>query len=135
MFRMRRILATFCLLLCFPLFAIADSFVVSDIRFDGLQRMDLARVLRAFPVKEGDTVDEFGLAQAAKSLFATGFFNDIELTRDGGLLIVALQERPAISKITLEGNKELETDALMDGLKSLGLSEGEVFQRAALERI
>ncbi|MEH6652159.1 MAG: outer membrane protein assembly factor BamA [Motiliproteus sp.] len=132
---MRRILVTACLLMFVPLFAVADSFVVSDIRFDGLQRMDLARVLRAFPIQEGDTVDEFKLAQASKSLFSTGYFNDIELAREDGLLIVRLKERPAISKITLEGNKELETEALMDGLKSLGLSEGEVFQRAALERI
>lgn len=132
---MQRILVSLCLLLCLPLMAAADSFVVSDIRFDGLQRMDLARVLRAFPIKEGDSVDEFALAQASKSLFGTGFFNDIELARDNGLLIVTLKERPAISKITLDGNKELETEALMGGLKSLGLSEGEVFQRAALERI
>ncbi|MFT6917072.1 MAG: outer membrane protein insertion porin family [Motiliproteus sp.] len=132
---MRRILATVCLIFCLPVLALADSFVISDIRFDGLQRMDLGRVLRAFPLKEGDKVDEFRLAEASKALFATGFFNDIELARDGTLLIVKLKERPSISKITLEGNKELETEALMEGLKSLGLSEGEVFQRAALEKI
>jgi outer membrane protein insertion porin family len=132
---MRRILVTVCLIFCLPVLALADSFVISDIRFDGLQRMDLGRVLRAFPLKEGDEVDEFRLAQASKTLFSTGFFNDIELARDGTLLIVKLKERPSISKITLEGNKELETKALMEGLKSLGLSEGEVFQRAALEKI
>ncbi len=132
---MRRILATACLILCLPVWAVADSFIIGDIRFDGLQRIDLGRVLRAFPLKEGDPVDEFRLAQASKALFATGFFNDIELARDGTLLIVKLKERPAISKITLEGNKELETKALMEGLKTLGLSEGEVFQRAALEKI
>ncbi|MEH6469609.1 MAG: outer membrane protein assembly factor BamA [Halopseudomonas sp.] len=132
---MRRILASACLVCFLPVLAFADSFVIDDIRFDGLQRMDLGRVLRAFPLKEGDQVDDFRLAQASKALFATGFFNDIELARDGGLLIVKLQERPAISKISLEGNKELETEALMDGLESLGLKEGEVFQRAALERI
>ena len=132
---MRRIITTACLLLCLPVLAVADTFVISDIRFDGLQRMDLGRVLRDFPLKEGDQVDEFVLAEASRALFATGFFNDIELARDGTLLVVKLKERPAISRITLEGNKELESPALMDGLKSMGLSEGEVFQRAALEKI
>ena len=135
---MRRLIATALLVFCAlpaPLTAVADSFQVDDIRFDGLQRMDLGRVLRDFPIKQGESVDEFRLAQAAKQLFATGFFNDIQLARDAGVLIVKLQERPAVSRITLEGNKELESDALMDGLRQQGLSEGEVFQRAALERI
>ncbi|WP_421866845.1 outer membrane protein assembly factor BamA [Motiliproteus sp.] len=132
---MRRQLATALLLLSFPLMAIADSFVVEDIRFDGLQRMQLGRVLSIFPIKEGDQVDEFILAKATRALFASGYFNDVQLARDGDLLIVRLSERPAISRINIEGNKEIKEEGLKQGLAGLGLVEGEVFQRQALEKI
>ncbi|HEY5717372.1 MAG TPA: POTRA domain-containing protein, partial [Motiliproteus sp.] len=108
---------------------------MSDIRIDGLKRIDLGAVLRALAIDVGEMVDPYRLGRASQSLFATGYFNDIQLFRDGELLIVKVTERPAISKIELEGNKAIETDALMDGLKKLGLAEGEVFQRAALEKI
>ncbi|RDE18519.1 outer membrane protein assembly factor BamA [Motiliproteus coralliicola] len=132
---MRRQLATALLLLSFPLMAFADSFVVEDIRFDGLQRMQLGRVLSIFPIQEGDQVDEFSLAKATRALFSSGYFNDVQLARDGNLLIVRLTERPAISRITIEGNKEVKTEGLKEGLAGLGLVEGEVFQRAALDKI
>ena len=132
---MRRKLALILLLTSLSCVARAEPFAVSDIRVDGLQRIDLGAVLRALAVDVGESVDAYRLSQASQSLFATGFFNDIQLYRDDGVLVVKVTERPAISKIELEGNKAIETDALMDGLKNLGLAEGEVFQRAALERI
>ncbi|WP_207061751.1 outer membrane protein assembly factor BamA [Motiliproteus sp. SC1-56] len=132
---MRRRLALLWILLLLPLAALADSFKVNDIRIDGLQRIDLGTVFAAFPVDVGETVDEFRLSKAARALFATGYFNDIRLARDGNVLIVKVQERPALSKIEIEGNDVIETDKLLDGLKNLGLAEGEVFQRATLERI
>ncbi len=132
---MRRKLALLLISLFFPVALWADSFTVSDIRVDGLRRLDLGTVFRAFPVDVGDQVDEFRLADASRKLFATGYFNDVRLLRDGGVLIVKVQERPALSKITITGNKVLETEPLLEGLKDLGLQEGEVFQRATLERI
>ncbi|WP_210397014.1 outer membrane protein assembly factor BamA [Motiliproteus sediminis] len=132
---MKRKLALILLLTGLSCFVQAAPFQVSDIRVDGLQRIDLGAVLRAFAVDIGEEVDEFRLARASKSLFATGYFNDIQLYRDGSVLVVKVLERPALSKIEIDGNKALETDALMDGLKNMGLAEGEVFQRAALERI
>ncbi|MEH6626301.1 MAG: outer membrane protein assembly factor BamA [Motiliproteus sp.] len=132
---MRRKLALLLISLLFPVALWADSFTVSDIRVDGLQRLDLGTVFRALPVDVGDQVDEFRLADASRKLFATGYFNDVRLLRDGGTLIIRVKERPSLSKITIKGNKVLETEPLLEGLKGLGLQEGEVFQRATLERI
>ncbi|MCW8885423.1 MAG: outer membrane protein assembly factor BamA [Motiliproteus sp.] len=132
---MRRKLTLLLIGILFPVALWADSFQVSDIRVDGLRRLDLGTVFRAFPVDVGDQVDSRGLADAARTLFASGYFNDIQLLRDGDLLIVRVKERPALSNITIEGNKVIETEPLLEGLKDLGLQEGEVFQRATLERI
>ncbi len=132
---MKRNLVVLVLALFLSVQAYAETFSVSDIRVDGLQRVELGTVLRAFPVKVGERVDQYRLASASRELFATGLFNDIRLLRDGALLIVDVEERPALSRIEIKGNKVIETPALQDGLKSLGLTEGEVFQRATLERI
>jgi len=80
-------------------------------------------------------VDEAELAGAIKDLFRTGLFTDIEASRDGGVLILTVRERPSITSIEIEGNKNIETDMLMDALSGAGLEEGQVFRRATLERL
>ena len=70
---------------------------------------------------------------AARSLFATGNFDDIQIGRDSNVLVVVVAERPSISEINIDGNKAIETEALLDGLKGAGLAVGQVFQRSTLE--
>ncbi len=113
----------------------ADSFHVEDIRVDGLQRISHGAVFRAFGIEVGDSVNDQQLAEASRRLFQTSYFNDIQLLRDDNVLVIRVTERPSISQIKIEGNDAIETEALLNGLSSLGLSEGEVFQRATLEKI
>lgn len=113
----------------------ADEFTVSDIEVEGLQRVSAGTVFSAFPVNIGEPVDEVELAGAIKDLFRTGLFTDIQASRDGGVLILNVQERPSITSIDIEGNKNIESDMLLDALSSAGLEEGQVFRRATLERL
>lgn len=120
------------LLLVAPLVT-AQSFVISDIRVEGLQRISAGTVFAALPVGVGDTVDARSIRAATRSLFATGNFDDIRIGQDGNVLVVVVTERPSISEINIEGNKAIETEALLEGLKGAGLSVGQVFQRSTLE--
>ena len=122
----------FCLL---STLAKGDEFYVSDIRAEGLQRVSAKAVFNALPINIGDLVDEAALRRAMRQLFRTGNFSDLSLEREGDVLIVKVVERPSISKIELEGNKTIDEEALLEGLKQSGLAEGEVFRRANLERI
>lgn len=115
--------------------ALADEFTVSDIEVEGLQRVSAGTVFSAFPVSIGETVDQLELAAAIKDLFRTGLFTDIEASRDNSVLILTVRERPSITSIEIEGNKNIETPMLMDALASAGLQEGQVFRRATLERL
>lgn len=108
-------------------------FVVSDIRVEGLQRIAAGSVFAAMPIGVGDVANGASLRTTARSLFATGNFDDIRLGRDGNVLVVVVAERPSISEITIDGNKAIETEALLDGLKGAGLAVGQVFQRSTLE--
>ncbi|XKH01285.1 outer membrane protein assembly factor BamA [Marinobacter nauticus] len=115
--------------------ALADEFTVADIEVEGLQRVSAGSVFSAFPVNIGEQLDETALASAIKELFRSGLFTDIEASREGGVLILTVKERPSISSIEIEGNKNIETEILMDALAGAGLEEGQVFQRATLERL
>src|SRR5690554_7958235 len=115
--------------------ALADVFTVADIEVEGLQRVSAGSVFAGLPVNIGEQIDETRLAAAIKDLFGTGLFTDIQASRDGGVLILTVKERPSISSIEIEGNKNIETDMLMDALSGAGLQEGQVFRRATLERL
>ncbi|MFL1406193.1 outer membrane protein assembly factor BamA [Marinobacter sp. M1N3S26] len=115
--------------------AAAEEFTVADIEVEGLQRVSAGNVFSAFPVGIGESLSEQELAEAIRALFRTGLFTDIEAYRDEGTLILAVQERPAIASIEIEGNKNIETEMLMDALAGAGLQEGQVFRRATLERL
>ena len=108
-------------------------FVVSDIRVEGLQRISAGSVFSAMPLGVGDTATGGLIRQSARALFATGNFDDIQIGRDGSVLVIIVAERPSISEINISGNEAIETEALLDGLKGAGLAEGQVFKRSTLE--
>lgn len=111
----------------------ALPFTVGDIRVEGLQRITAGSVFNALPLSVGDTVHSAMLVSAAKTLFRTGNFDDVRFSRDADILVVSVSERPSISEIEIEGNKAIETEALLDGLKGAGLAVGRVFKRSTLE--
>lgn len=115
--------------------AAAESFTVSDIRINGLQRVSAGSVFAALPLNVGDDIDSQRLVEATQQLFKTGFFQDIRLSRDQSVLIVNLTERPSISSIEISGNRAIKKKDLLNGLKKSGLAEGEIFQRATLEGV
>lgn len=113
----------------------AQAFPVTDIRLEGLQRVAPGIVFRNFPVNTGDDIGSKELADAIRRLFDSGYFDDIQVLRDGDALVLQLHERPAISKIRIDGNDVIEDEDLLKGLKESGLQEGDVFKRATLEKI
>lgn len=111
----------------------AENFVVSDIRVEGLQRISAGTVFAAMPLNVGDQADAEVIANTIRSLFQTGNFDDVRIAREGSVLVIQVQERPSISEIKIDGNKQLKTEQLLDGLKKQGLAEGQVFKRSTLE--
>jgi outer membrane protein insertion porin family len=113
----------------------AESFTISDIRVTGLQRVSAGSVFGALPLNVGGEADDRSLVEATRELFKTGFFQDIQLGRDGNVLVISVVERPSISSIEIDGNKAISSEDLLKGLNQSGLAEGEIFQRATLEGV
>jgi len=111
-----------------------EPFVVKDIRVEGLQRTEAGTVFNYLPVKVGDKLSEERAAQAIRALYATGFFKDVRLEVDSNVLVVVVDERPAIGSIEFEGNSAFDSDNLRKGLRDAGIVESRILDRALLER-
>lgn len=111
-----------------------DPFVVRDIRVEGIQRTEAGTVFSYLPVKVGDTLTNDMAAQAIKSLFGTGFFKDVRLEVEGGVLVVMIEERPAIASLEFTGTKAFDKENLRKGLREVGLSESRIFDRSLVDR-
>ena len=113
----------------------AESFVVEDIRIRGLQRVALGAALTYIPVRVGDTIDETQIRQSIRSLYSSTHFNNVVVKREGGTLIFDVSERPTISAIDLDGNKELKDEQLVESLNEQGIVEGEPLDLTTIAQI
>ena len=111
-----------------------EPFAVKDIRVEGIQRTEAGTVFSYLPVKVGDTLSDEKAAQSIKALFATGFFKDVRIEIDKDVMVVVVQERPAIAKLDFVGMKEFEKDVIVKALKETGIADGRIFDRALLEK-
>jgi outer membrane protein insertion porin family len=112
----------------------APSFIVRDIRVEGIQRTEAGTVFSYLPVKVGESFDDEKASQAIKTLFATGFFKDVRIETEGDVLIVIVDERPAIAQVDFIGVKEFDKDQLKKGLREVGLAESRIFDKALLDK-
>lgn len=111
-----------------------EPFAVKDIRVEGIQRTEAGTVFGYLPVKVGETLTEEKAAASIKALFATGFFKDVRIEVDGNVMVIVVQERPAIAQIDFVGLKEFEKDVILKALKEVGIADGRIFDRALLDK-
>ena len=111
-----------------------EPFVIKDIRVEGLQRTEPGTVFNYLPVEVGDVMSDEKASQAIKSLYNTGFFKDVRIEADGNVLVVTVQERAAVAKIDFSGNKSFPSDKILEGLKQIGISEGQIFDKSQLDK-
>ena len=111
-----------------------DPFVIKDIRVEGLQRTEAGTVFSYLPVRVGDTMSDEKAAETIRALFATGFFRDVAVESDGDVLVVVVQERPSIAQVDFTGVKEFDKDTLNKAMRSIGLTEGRIFDRGIADR-
>ncbi|MGC1728084.1 MAG: outer membrane protein assembly factor BamA [Steroidobacteraceae bacterium] len=115
--------------------ATAASFTVGDIRVEGLQRVSEGTVYNYLPINIGDHLTPERVREAVRALYATGFFRDVQMRRDGNTLVVVVLERPSIESFEITGNKDIKTEDLQKSLRGVGLATGKIFDRSVLEDV
>jgi len=111
-----------------------EPFTVRDIRVEGIQRTEAGTVFNYLPVRVGEVFNDEKAAAAIKALYATGFFKDVRIEAEGDVLVVAVEERPAIAAVDFTGTKEFEKDKLRKALKDLGLGESRILDKSLVDR-
>ena len=111
----------------------AEIFQIEDIRVDGLERVSSGTIFSSLTVSVGDTIDSENIRNLTRDLFRLGFFDDIKISRDDGVLIISVSERPAVAKLIIEGNTAIPEETLITSLSDAGLAEGQIFRQAILE--
>ncbi|RJG00867.1 outer membrane protein assembly factor BamA [Noviherbaspirillum sedimenti] len=130
----RRLIAVAAFALCTGQALAAEPFVVKDIRVEGIQRTEAGTVFSYLPVRVGETFTDEKGAAAIKALYATGFFKDVRIEAEGNVLVVMVEERPAIAGVDFSGIKEFDKDQLTKALKEIGLAESRIFDKAMVDR-
>jgi len=117
--------------------ALAESaeFLISDIRVEGLDRISEGTVYTYLPIDVGDSFYPARATQLIRSLYKSDFFETIDIGVDGTDLVVKVKERSAISSITFDGNKAIESKDLSEALKSSGVAKGQVYNRSVVESL
>jgi outer membrane protein insertion porin family len=111
-----------------------DGVVIEDVRVEGLQRIEPGTVFSYLPIRVNDRVNSRSIAESVRALFATGFFQDVRVALDGNVLVISVEERPAIGAVEIIGTKEFDQETLKKALADSGLAEARIFDRALLER-
>lgn len=134
--RLRRLVALLLALgLAIPQAAAFQSFYVEHIEVEGLQRIAVGTVFNYLPMEIGDEMTPETAQEAIRALYQTGFFADVALDRDGNTLVIRVQERPSIADIQISGNRDIETDELLENLRRIDFAQGRTFDRHALEQV
>ena len=118
-----------------PQQAADTDFTVGDIKIEGLQRISEGTVYNYLPVNIGDKLNAQRLREALRALYATGFFRDVALSRDGSTLLITVLERPSLDSVEIKGNKDIKTEDLQKSLRNVGLAAGKTFNRSTLEEV
>jgi outer membrane protein insertion porin family len=130
----RRIIAIAAFALCSSHALAVEPFTVRDIRVEGIQRTEAGTVFSYLPVRVGETFTDEKAAEAIKALYATGFFKDVRIEVEGDVLVVLVEERPAIASVEFSGTKEFDKDQLTRALRDIGLGAGRIYDKALVDR-
>ncbi len=111
------------------------SFIISDIRIEGLERLPDGTLLNYLPVQVGDPLDAEQVVFSIKELYKTGFFADVQLLRDENVLVVRVKERPSIAAVDFSGNSDIDSETLEKELENIGIAQGQIYNRSLLEKL
>ncbi|CAH0444242.1 Outer membrane protein assembly factor BamA [Ralstonia syzygii subsp. syzygii] len=111
-----------------------EPFVIKDIRVEGVQRVEPGTVFGYLPVKVGETFTDDKGAESIRALYNTGFFKDVQIRAEGNVLVVRVEERPAISQLEFIGIKEFDKDTLRRSLRGVGVAEARYYDKSLIDR-
>jgi len=91
---------------------------VSSIVVEGNRRVEADTIRSYFKPGPNGALDAGRVDDGLKALIETGLFQDVQITRPGGKIVVTVVENPVIGRIAFEGNKKIKDEQLTSEIQS-----------------
>jgi outer membrane protein insertion porin family len=92
------------------------SATVASIAPEGNERIDSGAILQKISTKPGDLYDPSTLRQDLKSVFALGYFDNVEIeandTEAGKKIIFRVKEKPLVGNVIISGAEEIKEEEI-----------------------
>jgi len=98
--------------------ATAQTAQAQQIEVRGNQRVEADTIRSYFRVGAGERLDAVKIDEALKALYATGLYEDVRITQNGGRIVVTVVENQTINRVAFEGNRKVNDDALSNEVQS-----------------
>jgi len=131
---MKKIILIFLLSVSIILPVFAEDTPISDIKVQGLKRVDPGLVFDNIPFEVDTPINEANFSEAIQFLYKTGQFKNISIDLDGSVVIISVNEKPLVSTITFHGAEVIQPDKIKEGMLQMNLGEGLIFNEPTLKR-
>ena len=132
---MKKIILTFILLVSIIVPIYAEDTTISDIKVQGLKRVDPGLVFDNIPFEVDTPINEANFSEAIQLLYSTGQFKNISIDLEGNVVIISVNEKPVVSTITFHGADAIEPDKIKEGMLQMNFGEGLLFNEPTLKRV
>jgi outer membrane protein insertion porin family len=132
---MKKIILIFLLVVSVILPIYAEDLSISDIKVQGLKRVDPGLVFDNIPFEVGTPINEANFSEAIQLLYKTGQFKNISIDLEETIIIINVNEKPIISTITFHGADVIQPDKIKEGMLQMNLGEGLLYNEPTLKRV
>jgi outer membrane protein insertion porin family len=103
---------------------------IKDIRIEGNQRIEPSAIQSYLGMQVGQNAEQYDLDAGLKKLYETGFFADVGVSQESGVVTVHVVENPSISQVIFEGNLQIDKEDLE---KEITLKSRSVYTRTKVQ--
>jgi len=109
--------------------ALAEDIERIEVR--GNHRIEASTIRAAAATRAGQPLDPAQLRNDLHAIWRLGVFSDVQAVADGGVVVFEVVERPAIRKILVAGNHEIELDKIDEVIE---LKRAAIVDQVAIRR-
>ncbi len=132
---MKKVILAFLLIVSIILPISAEEISISDIKVQGLKRVDPGLVFDNIPFEIDTPINEANFSEAIQLLYKTGQFKNISIDLEGSVVVISVNEKPLVSTITFHGAEAIQPDKIKEGMLQMNLGEGLIFNEPTLKRV
>lgn len=104
--------------------------VVKEIRVEGNKRLEAETIKTYLGLKPSAGASQYDLDNGLKKLYETGFFSDVEITQEQGVVTARVTENPSINEVIFEGSNHLSKEDLE---KEITLKSRSIYTRTKVQ--